>query len=91
MHLWLVFVHIILVSTEIWASVPYRDDLEDNEFAEFEDFEDDDKMNVEDTSPSPRPQGSVGMTPPGQDGINDDDDDAIVEVGLITKIWIIPF
>lgn len=42
MKLWFVLVHIALVGTNIWATAHYHDEMpEDNEFAEFEDFEDD--------------------------------------------------
>ncbi|XP_008557734.1 PAT complex subunit CCDC47 isoform X2 [Microplitis demolitor] len=41
MKLWLVIIHIILVGTNLWATAHYNEELtEDNEFAEFEDFED---------------------------------------------------
>ncbi|XP_034177939.1 PAT complex subunit CCDC47-like [Osmia lignaria lignaria] len=41
MKLWLVVVHIILVATNIWVTAHFHEELpEDNEFAEFEDFED---------------------------------------------------
>ncbi|KOC59582.1 Coiled-coil domain-containing protein 47 [Habropoda laboriosa] len=40
MKLWLVIIHIILVATNIWVTAHFHDELpEDNEFAEFEDFE----------------------------------------------------
>lgn len=42
MKLWFVLMHIALVGTNIWATAHYHDEMpEDNEFAEFEDFEDD--------------------------------------------------
>ncbi|KAK9308044.1 hypothetical protein QLX08_001778 [Tetragonisca angustula] len=40
MKLWLAVVHIILVATNIWVTAHFHEELpEDNEFAEFEDFE----------------------------------------------------
>lgn len=40
MKLWLVVIHIILVATNIWVTAHFHEELpEDNEFAEFEDFE----------------------------------------------------
>ncbi|OAD56719.1 Coiled-coil domain-containing protein 47 [Eufriesea mexicana] len=40
MKLWLVIIHIILVATNIWVTAHFHEELpEDNEFAEFEDFE----------------------------------------------------
>ncbi|OXU29732.1 hypothetical protein TSAR_016164 [Trichomalopsis sarcophagae] len=40
MRLWLVILHIILVTTNIWVTAHFHEEpLEDNEFAEFEDFE----------------------------------------------------
>ncbi|CAL7950169.1 unnamed protein product [Xylocopa violacea] len=40
MKLWLVVVHIVLVATNIWVTAHFHEELpEDNEFAEFEDFE----------------------------------------------------
>ncbi|KAK0175420.1 hypothetical protein PV327_009171 [Microctonus hyperodae] len=42
MRLWLVILHIILVGTNYWVTAHFHDELpEDNEFAEFEDFDDD--------------------------------------------------
>lgn len=46
MRLWLVAVHILLVGTNLWVTAHYQEELpEDNEFAEFEDFEEE-KPNV---------------------------------------------
>lgn len=40
MKLWLVVLHIVLVATNIWVTAHFHEELpEDNEFAEFEDFE----------------------------------------------------
>lgn len=40
MKLWLVVLHIILVGTNLWVTAHFHEDVhEDNEFAEFEDFE----------------------------------------------------
>lgn len=40
MKLWLVVLHIILVGTNLWVTAHFHEDIrEDNEFAEFEDFE----------------------------------------------------
>ena len=40
MKLWLVVLHIILVGTNFWVTAHFHEEpLEDNEFAEFEDFE----------------------------------------------------
>lgn len=42
MKLWLVVLHIILVGTNLWVTAHFHEEpLEDNEFAEFEDFEED--------------------------------------------------
>ncbi|KAI4480169.1 hypothetical protein M0804_010530 [Polistes exclamans] len=42
MKLWLVIIHIVLVATNIWVTAHFHEELpEDNEFAEFEDFEED--------------------------------------------------
>lgn len=40
MKLWLVIAHIILVATNLWVTANFHEEVpEDNEFAEFEDFE----------------------------------------------------
>lgn len=42
MKLWLVTAHIVLVATNLWATAHFHEEVpEDNEFAEFEDFEED--------------------------------------------------
>lgn len=42
MKLWLVVLHIIFVGTNLWVTAHFNEEpLEDNEFAEFEDFEED--------------------------------------------------
>ncbi|XP_015191313.1 PREDICTED: coiled-coil domain-containing protein 47 isoform X2 [Polistes dominula] len=42
MKLWLVIIHIVLVATNIWVTAHFHEEVtEDNEFAEFEDFEED--------------------------------------------------
>lgn len=49
----LAILHIALVGTHVWASSHYRDEMEDSEFAEFEDFEEDEGTTVEsNVSPS---------------------------------------
>ncbi|XP_015121939.1 coiled-coil domain-containing protein 47 [Diachasma alloeum] len=81
MRLWLVSLHILLVGSNLWASAHFHEDLEDNEFAEFEDFDDvqthhHQKKNkpLESSpssfSPSPSPSPSEEMF---------EEDDALVE------------
>ncbi|KAH0546943.1 PAT complex subunit CCDC47 [Cotesia glomerata] len=49
MKLWLVVIHIILVGTNLWATAHYNEEVtEDNEFAEFEDFEDEKPASASD-------------------------------------------
>ena len=46
MKLWLVVLHIVLVGTNLWVTAHFHEDLpEDNEFAEFEDFEEEKSNN----------------------------------------------
>lgn len=46
MKLWIVIVHIILVATNLWVTAHFHEEVsEDNEFAEFEDFEEE-KLNT---------------------------------------------
>jgi len=66
----LVIIHVALVGTHVWASSHY--DMEDSEFAEFEDFEEDDSVTLE---PNIQIQTSEG----GDSSIQDDDEIAIVE------------
>lgn len=47
MKLWLVIVHIVLVATNVWVTAHFHEELpEDNEFAEFEDFEEEKPAQV---------------------------------------------
>ncbi|XP_066596720.1 PAT complex subunit CCDC47 isoform X2 [Prorops nasuta] len=47
MKQWVVIVHIFLVAANIWATAHFHEDFpEDNEFAEFEDFEEDKQSSV---------------------------------------------
>jgi hypothetical protein len=83
MRLLLVLLHIFLVGTQIWASAHYREELEDNEFAEFENFEDDDEDMI------PGDADTASQRPAPKRDINDEDEidmgeeedeEAIVEV-----------
>ncbi|XP_011504996.1 PREDICTED: coiled-coil domain-containing protein 47 [Ceratosolen solmsi marchali] len=52
MKLWLVVLHIVLVGTNLWVTAHFqKEPIEDNEFAEFEDFEEE-KPNRETVSTS---------------------------------------
>lgn len=47
MKVWLVVIHIALVATNLWATAHFHEEMpEDNEFAEFEDFEDDKPQKI---------------------------------------------
>ncbi|XP_039275693.1 coiled-coil domain-containing protein 47-like [Nilaparvata lugens] len=80
MRLMLVVIHISLVATQMWVSAHYRDEVEDNEFAEFEDFQDDDdKIVVEDIGQG-RPLKPLSANIIDDNGEQEDEDeDAIVE------------
>lgn len=70
----LAILHIALVGTHVWASSHYRDEMEDSEFAEFEDFEEDEGAPVE-SNVSPQSMDSGDATS------QDDEEIAVVEVG----------
>lgn len=69
----LAILHIALVGTHVWASSHYRDEMEDSEFAEFEDFEEDEGAPVE-SNVSPQSMDSGDATS------QDDEEIAVVEV-----------
>ncbi|XP_054265578.1 PAT complex subunit CCDC47 isoform X1 [Macrosteles quadrilineatus] len=72
LFLGLVIIHIALVGTHVWASSHYRDEMEDSEFAEFEDFEEDEGATIESNIPSHSSENREGI-------VQDDDDIAVVE------------
>lgn len=75
MKLWLVVLHIILVGTNFWVTAHFHEDLpEDNEFAEFEDFEEEKK----DSPLSEQEDDEFIKTDEDQ---NFDDEDVLVEDG----------
>lgn len=78
MKLWLVAIHIVLVGSSVWASLQY-DGLQDNDFAEFEEFDtDEDEQTdfVKERVPDKEPEK------PAQDVFQQDEDvdDVMVEV-----------
>ena len=88
MRLLLVIIHIVLVGTHVWASAHFREEIEDNEFAEFEDFEEDDeKISVDDTVQQSQPAASDGNTSPTPDSL-EEEDDGLVEV-VHTHVWLL--
>jgi len=66
------------------AANPHNADIEDNDFAEFEDFDDDDKKAAPSPSkagtPPPSGQPKVVMAPEADIDPDMDDDDAMVEI-----------
>lgn len=76
MRLWLVILHILLVGSNIWASAHFHEDLEDNEFAEFEDFDDSPRTRPQ-HKPASQPSQSSPAPSPSEDLF--EEDDALVE------------
>lgn len=75
MRLLLVIIHIVLVGTHVWASAHFREEIEDNEFAEFEDFEEEDeKISVDDNVQQSQAAAAEGNSSPTQDSLEDEDD-----------------
>ncbi|XP_011297516.1 coiled-coil domain-containing protein 47 [Fopius arisanus] len=79
MRLWLVTLHILMVGSNLWASAHFHEDLEDNEFAEFEDFDEDQshqkKKPLESVKPSSPPVPSEELFEE-DDGVVEDDVDS---------------
>ncbi|KAL7301088.1 hypothetical protein TKK_0006356 [Trichogramma kaykai] len=79
MKLWLVLLHIILVGTNLWVTAHYQEELfEDNEFAEFEDFEDEKlthKAASNQNHPSPQLKDVEKNAPYEEDDVSVEDGD----------------
>ncbi|XP_014215851.1 coiled-coil domain-containing protein 47 [Copidosoma floridanum] len=78
MKLWIVVLHIVLVGTNLWATAHFQDDpTEDNEFAEFEDFEEE-KPIVENVPKSEQPMPQ--FEDEDKDGNFEEDKESIEDV-----------
>ena len=77
MKLWLVVLHIVLVGTNLWVTAHFHEDVsKDNEFAEFEDFEEE-KTN---SRVEVQPEEEDEFVEPDKDQ-NFDEEDVLVEDG----------
>lgn len=86
MRLLLVIIHIVLVGTHVWASAHFREEIEDNEFAEFEDFEEDDeKINADENVQQSQATVAEGNSSPLPDSL-EEEDEGLVEVTIIVTV-----